>query len=99
MKSNRRATINQVVMEWVNMIGGEREVDGELRVVCTRSESMRVFNDGTIYSYGVLIGEIVDGAKIVYDHTTAGGSYVSKTTSGHVGLIRPYALEIIDYVE
>ena len=24
MKSNRRATINQVVMEWANMIGGER---------------------------------------------------------------------------
>tara|TARA_B100000945_G_scaffold260669_1_gene218839 strand:+ start:148 stop:447 length:300 start_codon:yes stop_codon:yes gene_type:complete len=99
MKSNRRATINQVVMEWVNMIGGEREVDGELRVVCTRSESMRVYNDGTIYSYGLLIGEIVDGVKRVYNHTTAGGSYVSKTTSCHVGFIRPYALEIIDYVK
>ena len=56
MKNNRRATINQVASEWVNMIGGEREVDGELRVVCTRSESMRVYNDGTIYSYGLLIG-------------------------------------------
>jgi hypothetical protein len=97
MKNSKSATINKVLIAWTDLIGGERDVDGELRCVRTRSGSMKVYNDGTIYSYGLLIGEIIDGVKRVYNHTADGGNFVSKTTSYHVGIIRPYALEVIDY--
>ena len=59
--------------------------------------SLRVMEDGRVYSYELLIGEIVDGEHIVYDHTAPGGSYYSQTTSKHVNLIKPYGKKIISY--
>ena len=97
MKKLRRVR-NEVVAEtWANLIGGERKVDGELREVSNHSGSFRVYNDGTVYYYRLLIGEIKDGAHIVYDHTTKGGSFHSKSTSDNVNRLKPYATKIVSY--
>jgi hypothetical protein len=63
----------------------------------TNSDVIRAWNNGRaagsknlstdgvkLYSYRLLIGDRSGG--IIYDHTAAGGSYHSQTTSCHVGL-------------
>jgi hypothetical protein len=97
MKNAKRVRNEVVVKTWGSLIGGERENDGELREVSNDSGSFRVYNDGTVYSYRLLIGEIKDGVHIVYDHTSKGGSFYSKTTSNHVNSLKAYALKIVDY--
>ena len=89
---------NEVVAEtWGSLIGGEREADGELREVSNHSGSYRVYNDGSVYYYNLLIGEIIDGVHVVYDHTSTGGSFYSRSTSINVNRLKPYAMKIIDY--
>ena len=98
MKSLSRVR-NEVVAEtWGRLIGGERESDGELREVSNHSGSYRVYNDGTVYYYRLLLAEIKDGAHIVYDHTAKGGSYHSKSTSDNVNRLKPYATKIVSYI-
>ena len=97
MKNLRRVR-NEVVAEtWGSLIGGEREADGELREVSNHSGSYRVYNDGSVYYYNLLIGEIIDGVHVVYDHTSTGGSFYSRSTSINVNRLKPYAMKIIDY--
>ena len=50
-----------------------------------------------LYSYSLMIGD--NAGSTIFDHTAAGGSYYSQTTSCHVGLAKrysPYA-EIITF--
>ena len=89
---------NDVVGEvWGCLTGGERERHGELREVSNSSGSFRVFNDGSVYSYCLMIGEIKDGERVLYDCTARGGQFYSKTTSKHVGYLRKYATRVVDY--
>ena len=97
MKTMKRVRNEVVAREWGRLIGGERKRDGELREVSNSGGSFRVYNDGSVYSYGLLIGEIRDGVHVLYDCTMSGGNYYSKTTSKHVGSLRRYALEVVDY--
>ena len=89
---------NEVVAKtWANLIGGERKHDGELREVSNHSGSFRVYNDGTVYYYRLLIGEIKDGVHVVYDHTRKGGSFHSKSTSDNVNRLKKYATKVVSY--
>jgi len=97
MKDLRRVRNEVVAQTWGRLIGGEREVDGELREVSNHSGSFRVYNDGTVYYYRLLIGEIKDGVHIVYDHTKKGGSYHSQSTSKNVNRLKRYAMKIVSY--
>jgi hypothetical protein len=97
MKNAKRVRNEVVAQTWSRLIGGERQVDGELREVSNHNGSFRVYNDGTVYYYRLLIGEIKDGAHIVYDHTRKGGSYYSKSTTENVNRLKPYATKIISY--
>lgn len=97
MKNVKRAR-NEVVAEtWGRLIGGEREVDGELREVSNHSGSFRVYNDGSVYYYRLLLAEIKDGVHVVYDHTRKGGSFYSKSTSKNVNCLKPYATKVVNY--
>ena len=97
MKNLKRVR-NEVVAEtWSRLIGGERKVDGELREVSNHSGSFRVYNDGTVYYYRLLIGEIKDGVHVVYDHTRKGGSFYSMSTSKNVNRLKRYAMKIVSY--
>lgn len=60
--------------------------------------TLRVCSEGRAYSYRLLIAEVVDGKKIVYNHTSPGGSFYSVTTSKHVNLFKGYADRVISYV-
>jgi hypothetical protein len=97
MKTMKRVRNEVVAREWGRLIGGERVSDGELREVSNGGGSFRVYNDGSVYSYGLLIGEIKDGVHVLYDCTSEGGQFYSKTTSRHVGSLRRYALKVVDY--
>lgn len=97
MKSLRRVKNDVVVKTWARLIGGERERDCELREVSNHNGSFRVYNDGTVYHYRLLLAEIKDGVHIVYDHTAKGGSFYSKSTSDHVSRLKPYATKIVRY--
>lgn len=56
-----------------------------------------VHTDGKdLYSFGLKIGFTkLNGAKVVMDYTRDGGSFVSHTTSVHVGEAKKVADEII----
>ena len=97
MKNAKRVRNEVVAVTWGRLIGGEREADGELREVSNHNGSFRAYNDGTVYYYRLLIGEIKDGAHIVYDHTRKGGSYYSKSTTENVNRLKPYATKIVSY--
>ena len=86
-----------VISYWRSLIGGERKNEGKLIEIKNRSRSLRAYNDGTIYSYDCLIGEIKDGVHIVYDHTAPGGSFISHFTSVHVNAIKELAMKVVDY--
>ena len=68
------------------------------RNVMNHEQTLRFYSDGTISSYSLLIGEIINGKHVVYDHTSKGGSFYSATTSRHVNLLKQYADRVIDYV-
>lgn len=61
-------------------------------------KTLRVCSEGRVYSYKLLIAEVVGGNKVVYDHTSSGGSFHSVTTSRHVNLFRRHADRVISYV-
>ena len=79
------------------MIGGEKEVEGELICYTNYGLSLKLYNDGSLYSYDLLIADIIDGVHTVYDHTATGGSFVSKTTSKQVNFLKNFAVNVIDY--
>lgn len=60
--------------------------------------TLRVCNEGRVYSYRLLIAEVVDNKKVVYNLTATGGSFYSMTTSKHVNLFKQYADSVISYV-
>jgi len=97
MKNVKRVRNEVVAQTWGRLIGGEREVDGELREVSNHNGNFRVYNDGSVYYYRLLLGEIKDGVRIVYDHTRKGGSFYSKSTSDHVNRLKRYAMKIVSY--
>ena len=49
----------------------------------------------SLYSYNLKIGYTENGKKIAIDHTAAGGSFYSSTTSRHVS----YAKKFSDVIE
>ena len=93
MRKVRRVR-NEVVGEaWGCLVGRH----GELREVSNWGGSFRVYNDGSVYSYDLLIGEIKDRERVLYDCTASGGQFYSRTTSKHVSYLRKYAMKIVDY--
>ena len=96
MKSFRMKN-HEVIEKWRSLIGGEYEVTGVLEGYFNTTETFRAYNDGKIYYYSLLLGEIIDGVHVVYDHTKPGGSFHSKTTSDHVNRLKKVALKVIDY--
>ena len=99
MKQVKRLNNATVFNKWRSMIGGERNVDGELICYSNHSGSLKLYNDGSLYSYELLIADIINGVHTVYDHTATGGSFVSKTTSQQVNFLKRFAVQIIDYNE
>ena len=63
--------------------------------ITNHEQTLRIAPDGKVYSYCLLIGEILGGKKVVYDYTAPGGCFHSNTTSRHVGLIKTYSDEIL----
>jgi len=99
MKQIKRLNNSFIVNKWRSMIGAEREVDGELICYSNHSGNLKLYNDGSLYYYKLLIADIVDGVHTVYDHTAAGGSFVSVSTSHRVNALKEYALKIVSYNE
>jgi len=53
------------------------------------------FTDGqSLYSYSLKIGETLESKKIVFDYTSKGENYVTKTTSQHVQAARNAGAEL-----
>ena len=51
--------------------------------------TMHMSTDGNnLFSYGLRIGETIEGNKVVYDYTAKSGHFHSMTTSQHVGLAK-----------
>jgi len=57
--------------------------------------TFKVYSDGTVYSYRLLIGEVKNSEWIVYDYTAPGKRFYSNTTSRHVGLLKKWASRIV----
>ena len=49
---------------------------------------------GNLFSYGLRIGETINGAKVVYDYTANSGHFYSMTTSQHVGLAKQAIMDM-----
>lgn len=63
---------SEVVRSWYN---GNTARSGHLRT------------DGrNLWSYNLLIGTVKNGNRCVFNYTSGGGSFVSVTTSRHVGM-------------
>lgn len=97
MKRIKRISNDKLVDIWSTMVGGEGESIKELIVYSNHSGSFRVYNDGSVYYYKLRLAEIVDGVHTVYDHTSPGGSFISKSTSRHVNRLKSIALKVISY--
>lgn len=97
MKQVKRLNNSFIVNKWISMIGGEREFVGELVCYSNHSGNLKLYNDGSLYYYKLLIADIINGVHTVYDHTTQGGSFVSITTSRRVNYLKQFAINIIDY--
>lgn len=97
MKQVKRLNNNSIYNKWISMIGGEREVEGELICYSNHSGNLKLYNDGSLYYYKVLIADIINGVHTVYDHTATGGNFISRSTSCHVNLLKEFALNIIDH--
>ena len=76
MKHIKRLKKIQIVDKWISMIGGEREVEGELICYSNHTGNFKLYNDGSLYYYDLLLAEIIDGVHTVYDHTASGGSFI-----------------------
>ena len=71
----RILTNNKVIEAWQR---GERAANHRGTLQC--------YSDGTLYSYGLHIGQCTpSGVCIVGDYTAPGGGFKSVTTSCHVG--------------
>ena len=97
MKQVKRLSNGIIINKWKSMIGGEREFEGELVCYSNHSGSLKLYNDGSLYYYKLLIADIINGVHTVYVHTAAGGSFVSVSTSHRVSALKEFALNIIDY--
>lgn len=97
MKQVKRLNNSFIVNKWISMIGGEREFVGELVCYSNHSGNLKLYNDGSLYYYKLLIADIINGVHTVYDHTAQGGSFVSITTSRRVNYLKQFAINIIDY--
>ena len=97
MKQVKRLNNGIIINKWRAMVGGEREVEGELICYSNHSGNLKLYNDGSLYYYKLLIANIVDGVHTVYDHTATGGSFVSVSTSHRVNALKEFALNIVDY--
>ena len=53
--------------------------------------SLGAMDSGELYSYGLKIGQYLNGTAVLGDYTAPGGAFYSMTTSQHVGLARRYA--------
>ena len=65
--------------------------------ITNHNNSLTLYNDGKVYSYKLLIAEVVYGVHTLYNHTTKGGSFHSHTTSCHVGIFKPHSLKVVNY--
>lgn len=65
--------------------------------VTNHTGSLTIYPDGRVYSYRLLIGEVIGGIHTLYNHTSKGGSYHSHTTSCHVGLFKPHSIKVVNY--
>jgi hypothetical protein len=97
MKHIKRLKKIQIIDKWLSMIGGEREVEGELICYSNHTGNFKLYNDGSLYYYDLLLAEIIDGVHTVYDHTASGGSFISKSTSYHVNYLKEFALNVVSY--
>ena len=70
---------------------------GEGCSIKNHRNTLTLYSDGKVYSYDLLIAEIIDGVHTLYNHTAKGGSYHSQTTSCHVGVLKPYSLKVVNY--
>lgn len=60
------------------------------------SWNKRMKTDGkSIWSYNLTIGETVDGEKVAYQYQASVNTFVSPTTSQHVGLAMRFADKIV----
>ncbi len=63
-------------------------IDGEPRIT-NHKNTLRVYSDGSLFSYNLKIGQRTDaGICVISDYTARGGSFHSQTTSTHVGLAK-----------
>lgn len=97
MKSIKRLNNNKLVNIWSSIVGGEGESGLELVEYSNHNGSFRVYSDGSVYYYKLRLAEILDGVHTVYDHTSPGGSFISKSTSRHVNRLKAKALRIVSY--
>ena len=97
MKRVKRLRNNKLANIWTNIVGGEGESVKELVEYSNYSGSFRVYSDGSVYYYKLRIAEIVDGVHTVYNHTSPGGRFISKSTSRHVNRLKAKALKVISY--
>ena len=97
MKCVKRLSNNKIVNIWSTIVGGEGESVKELIEYSNYSGSFRVYSDGSVYYYKLRLAEIVDGVHTVYNHTSPGGSFISKSTSRHVNRLKAKALKVVSY--
>ena len=65
--------------------------------ISNHNGSLTLYEDGKVYSYKLLIAEVISGVHVLYNHTRKGGSFHSRTTSCHVGIFKPYSLKVVNY--
>ena len=76
---HKTATNANVIQGWI---------DAEPRIT-NHKKTLRVYDDGSLYSYNLKIGQRTDtGICVVSDYTARTGGYHSQTTSTHVGLVK-----------
>ena len=56
--------------------------------------SLYAMQDGSLWSYGLKIGQKTDGGYCIVANYTASGSYKSQTTSCHIGHARQVAHQV-----
>ena len=63
-------------------------IEGQSQIT-NHKNTLEVYDDGSLYSYRLKIGQRTDaGVCVVSDYTAGGGSFRSQTTSTHVGLAK-----------
>ena len=70
---------SHIVNAWLNSDTGYKGI----------MHTKHLSTDGdNLFSYGLRIGETIEGNKVVYDYTAKSGHFYSQTTSQHVGLAK-----------